>query len=241
MKIKSIKKCDLEMTVDIEVEDTHTYQFGNGAVSHNTISKLFGLTEGVHLPAMRQYLRWVQFRHDDPLVAEYRSRGYPVRSLETYKGTDIVGFPTQPGITALAESLGLEDKVVTAPEATPDEQFAWLRLLEKWWIRGGPSVDTGNQLSYTLKFFPDRVSRSAFGDMMAKHMPTVKCVSVMPSGDTSAYEYLPEQALPKHDYERMAATIEAANKGETMVESIDQVHVECEGGACPISFSKSGV
>ena len=27
-----------------------------------TTSKLFGLTEGAHLPARRQYLRWVQFK-----------------------------------------------------------------------------------------------------------------------------------------------------------------------------------
>ena len=29
-----------------------------------TTSKLFGLTEGAHLPARRQYLRWVQFQGD---------------------------------------------------------------------------------------------------------------------------------------------------------------------------------
>ena len=36
-----------------------------------TTSKLFGLTEGAHLPARRQYVRWVQFRggpDGDPLV-----------------------------------------------------------------------------------------------------------------------------------------------------------------------------
>ena len=65
MKIKSIKQVAPELTVDIEVAETHTYQFSNGCVSHNTTSKLFGLTEGAHLPAMREYLRWVQFRNDD--------------------------------------------------------------------------------------------------------------------------------------------------------------------------------
>jgi hypothetical protein len=33
-----------------------------------TTSKLFGLTEGAHLPSMREYLRWVQFRNGDPLI-----------------------------------------------------------------------------------------------------------------------------------------------------------------------------
>jgi hypothetical protein len=55
-----------------------------------TTSKLFGLTEGAHLPARRQYLRWVQFKgrcedggdwdpHSDPLLREHEARGYPDR------------------------------------------------------------------------------------------------------------------------------------------------------------------
>ena len=63
-----------------------------------TTSKLFGLTEGAHLPSMREFIRWVQFRYDDPLVAEYEAKGYPVKKLQTYSGTTVVGFPTQPEI-----------------------------------------------------------------------------------------------------------------------------------------------
>ena len=37
-----------------------------------TTSKLFGLTEGWHLPALAWYMRWVQFRNDDPLVEQYK-------------------------------------------------------------------------------------------------------------------------------------------------------------------------
>ena len=61
-----------------------------------TTSKLFGLTEGAHLPPLREYLRWVQFRDDDPLVKKYEKKGYPSRVLSTYAGTTIIGFPTQP-------------------------------------------------------------------------------------------------------------------------------------------------
>ena len=81
-----------------------------------TTSKLFGLTEGYHLPSMKFYLRWVQFRSDDPLVQTYADNGYPTRTLKTYEGTTIVGFPTAPIIS----TLGMEDKLVTAAEATLD-------------------------------------------------------------------------------------------------------------------------
>src|ERR1035441_2997561 len=66
-----------------------------------TTSKLFLLTEGWHLPSMREFLRWVQFRSDDPLIKIYKLNGYPTRELQQYSGTTIVGFPTAPTITTL--------------------------------------------------------------------------------------------------------------------------------------------
>ncbi|MFK5173540.1 hypothetical protein ACI3QN_13585, partial [Propionibacterium freudenreichii] len=39
-----------------------------------TVSKLFGLTEGWHLPSMREYLRWVQFS-DEKVVQDYAAKG----------------------------------------------------------------------------------------------------------------------------------------------------------------------
>jgi hypothetical protein len=46
--------------------------------------------------------------------------------LVKYAGTTIVGFPTVPEIC----KLGMGDKLVTAAEATPEEQYEYLRLLE---------------------------------------------------------------------------------------------------------------
>lgn len=115
-----------------------------------TTSKLFGLCEGWHLPSMRRYVRWVQFRSDDPLVADYAAKGYPVRALKSYEGTTIVGFPTEPTIC----QIGMPDElIVTASEATPEEQYQWLRLGERFWLRGTQEngvdlpEDHGNQIS----------------------------------------------------------------------------------------------
>lgn len=204
-----------------------------------TTSKLFGLTEGAHLPAMLEYLRWVQFRNDDPLVEEYKSKGYPTKRLKTYEGTTVVGFPTIPAIAQLAKDLGLQDKLVTAAEATPEEQFEYLRLLEKYWIKGGEEQvsDTGNQVSFTLKYDPTVVTFESFRKTILDHQHSIKCVSVMPQVDTSAYEYQPEQPLTKAEFERVAADI----AGQKVEESVDFEHLACEGGACPIDFAKEGV
>lgn len=185
-----------------------------------TTSKLFGLTEGVHLPAMREFLRWVQFRSDDPLVAEYAQKGYPIRDLKTYGGTTIVGFPTQPVIC----QMGVD--VVTAAEATPEQQFQWLRLLEKYWL----GYTRGNQISYTLKYDPKVVGLEDYKRIMIENVPTVRAVSVMPQIDATAYEYQPEEPISSDVYKQLVDTL------ERIKEDVGLEHVDCASGACPIDF-----
>jgi ribonucleoside-triphosphate reductase (formate) len=198
-----------------------------------TTSKLFGLTEGWHLAAMAWYLRWVQFSNNDPLVASYIKNGYPHRQLVKYQNTTIIGFPTSPVIS----NLGLGEKLVTAAEATPEEQYQWLRLGEKYWLRGVDEAgnplekDTGNQISYTLKYDPNRIDYRSFAKILRKEQSRVKCCSIMPQEDSSSYEYLPEQPVTKAEYEGIQAKIKRA-----MEEDIGAEHVQCAGGACPVHF-----
>lgn len=198
-----------------------------------TTSKLFGLTEGAHLPSMREFLRWVQFRNDDPLVQEYKLKKYPIKVLKTYSGTTVVGFPTQPEIC----KLGMGDKLVTAAEATPEEQYEYLRLLEKYWIRGmdvdgcTPLPESGNQVSYTLKYNPQSVSYEDFVRTLLKGQSTIRCCSVMPQTDTSAYEYQPEEVMTTSRYQQIMREIE-----EGAEEDVSFEHVDCGSGACPIDF-----
>ncbi|WP_198370710.1 recombinase, partial [Roseomonas rosulenta] len=200
-----------------------------------TTSKLFGLTEGAHLPARRQYLRWVQFRGGpdgkggwlpggDPLVADYAARGYPVRALETFPGVSIVGFPTLP----LIQRLGIGDRLVTAPEASPEEQYRWLGLLERHWI----GAHRGNQVSYTLKIATERVGLEEFRAILRAHQPRLRCCAVLPSRPDRdlGYEYLPEEEV---DAERFRAIV-AAIDDPGVAEAVDLARLQCEAGVCPI-------
>lgn len=220
-------------SAELGVNEPHTNTTMKPA---GTTSKLFGLTEGAHLPSMREYIRWVQFRNDDPLVAEYQDKGYPIRKLQTYSGTTIVGFPTTPLIC----SLGMGDKLVTAAEATPEEQYAYLMLLEKYWLTGveedgvTPLEERGNQISYTLKYFPKKVSFEEFKRTLLEGQSKIRCCSVMPQEDKSAYEYLPESPVSKHEYQLISDAIKEAVK-----EDIGLEHVDCSTGACPVSFSEN--
>jgi len=197
-----------------------------------TVSKLFALTEGAHLPTMREYIRWVQYRSDDPMVKRYEKKGYPIKVLKSYQGSTAVGFPTQPLICR----LGMNGELVTASEATPEEQYKWLMLLEKYWIVGinkdGTAMeDTGNQVSYTLKYDPKRVTFKEYCEMVKKYQSQVKCCSLMPQQDSTAYEYQPEQPVTISEFMKVLTEIE---KDEDLLEDIDFEHLKCSTGACPI-------
>jgi hypothetical protein len=200
-----------------------------------TTSKLFGLTEGAHLPARRQYLRWVQFKgrraaeggwaaDSDRLLGEYEARGYPVRELRSFPGMAIVGFPTLP----LIQRLGLGERLVTAPEATPEQQYRWLGLLERHWI----GAARGNQVSYTLKIYTDRHDLAAFRDIVLEHQPRTRCCAILPSrpDHTLGYEYLPEEELPSGRFAAIVAGIE----DPALHEAVDMAHLACASGVCPI-------
>jgi hypothetical protein len=200
-----------------------------------TTSKLFGLTEGAHLPARRQYLRWVQFKGvrddagawaegSDPLLADYAARGYPMRTLKTFPGMTIVGFPTVP----LLMRLGMGERVVTASEASPSDQYQWLRLLERHWI----GAEQGNQVSYTLKIFTDRHDLESFRDIVRDQQPLVRCCAVLPSRPDHAlgYEYLPEEELSEAAFDTIVLNI----KADELAEGIDLAHLQCASGVCPI-------
>jgi hypothetical protein len=185
---------------------------------------------------MRWYLRWVQFSISDPLIEKYQKAGYPCRKLEKYQNTVIVGFPTIPIIM----ELGMKENLTTAGEATPEEQYRWLMLGEKYWLRGvsddGQMLkdNSGNQISYTLKYDPSKVDYKLFTKTIKTYQSKVKCCSVMPQEEQGSYEYLPEEQVTKAQYEDVVRQIV-----NSLQEDVDLAHVDCANGACPIDFKKA--
>ena len=125
-------------------------------------------------------------------------------------------------------------------EATPEEQYKWLMLLEKYWINGVDTngkvlnTNTGNQISYTLKYNPYVIKYAQYSKIIRKHQSKVRCCSIMPQADQSAYEYLPEQQVTRSYYNQLVRKIEYNG----LKEDVDKVHVDCQSGGCPIDFNK---
>lgn len=180
------------------------------------------------MPPALYWLRWVQYDKNNPLIQEYIQRGYPVQTLKSYPNTVIVGFPTKSGMLDLLP----ESDVVLAGQATIDEQYAWVKLIEENWL------DTkGQQVSYTCKYDPRITSYDELYESIRINQRNVKCFTIMPQIDQSAYEYQPEELISKLTYDGWIQHIEARHKAANLdhiQEDIDLEGLVCAGGACPI-------
>jgi hypothetical protein len=144
--------------------------------------------------------------------------------LKSFPGMSIVGFPTLPVI----QRLGLGERLVTAPEATPQQHYRWLQLLERHWI----GAERGNQVSYTLKVFTNNYGLEDFRAIVLANQPRVRCCSVLPSRPDRelGYEYLPEEEVSQGRF----AAIVAGITDPALHEMIDLAHLQCASGVCPI-------
>jgi adenosylcobalamin-dependent ribonucleoside-triphosphate reductase len=192
-----------------------------------TISKVMCCTEGAHLPAHDYYMRWVQYPIDDPEVEAHKLRGYPVKDVShQYSGHVVVGFPTR---MPVAELMG--EDVTVAQDATPEEHYQWLKMLETHWLGEGRN----NQISYTLKYDPKEVNYEDFMSTILTHQKDVRACAVMPETDLSAYAYTPEERISREVYEAYMISL---NRFEN--EAYDEDLLSCEGGACPIEPNVNG-
>ena len=95
MKIKKIEKSK-NLTVDIEVSGTHTYQLHNGCVTHNTVSQLVDSASGIHPRHSEYYIRTVRADNKDPLCSLIKDAGFPNEpDLTKPQHTTVFSFPVK--------------------------------------------------------------------------------------------------------------------------------------------------
>ncbi len=191
-----------------------------------TISKVMGCTEGAHLPAYAFLIRWVQYHEDDPAIRKHIDRGYPMKDVSSqYSEHVVIGFPTK---MPIADLMG--DAVVTMGDVTPDDQYMWLRLLEQHWL--GKNIN--NQISYTLKYDPEKVDYLTYMDTILRNQKSVRACAIMPKMITPAYAYLPEEEITVDRYEALIENIRRFSN-----EGYDEERL-CRNGSCPTEFNING-
>ena len=187
-----------------------------------TVSKIMGpLTEGAHLPAYGYYIRWVQENsHNTEKLQKLQEHGYPIQDVShRYQDTMIVGYPTCLPIAQL-----MKDQLVIMEDVTWEQQIQWLHLLEYFWIG-----EFGNQVSYTLKYDPEKIDFENFRELILKYQPTIRCCAIMPQVNESAYAYTPEQKILKIKYDELMSKITPIT-----YEGYTDADLNCEGGICPV-------
>jgi len=219
MKIKSIKKIkDLEFTVDIEVEDTHTYQLSNGMVSHNTISQLCDTSSGIHPRYSEYYIRTVRSDNTDPLTKFMKEAGIPNEPDVTKPfHTTVFSFPVKsPECSVLTSQI---DAI---------EMLELDLLYNRYW--------TEHNVSITVYVREDEWFK--VGAWVYEHFDEINGVSFLPYSDHT-YKQAPYQPITKEEYEEWLNRMPSVDWASFNVEELEDNTVgaqtyACTGGSCEI-------
>lgn len=132
MKIKKITLLsEVEMTGDIEVSQTHSYQLENGVVSHNSV--LLETASGIHGEHSEIYFRIMQLNKNED-VAQYLAKNYPELMEESVwsanKNDYAVYLPIRPkkGSIYKEQLLGVK-------------QLEYVKLVQQTWVEAGTNVE----------------------------------------------------------------------------------------------------
>ena len=176
-----------------------------------TISKLAGVSEGIHPIYARHYIQRIRYAHNDPNLDKHRELSRHIEDCIYSTGTSVVSIPTRNAILDHYEA----DLIESVDEIALDTQFEVQAWFQKHWA--------DNAVSFTANIDPDtepvELSRA-----LRKWLPHLKGTTVFPdlSRPQSPYERIPDGV-----YE----IIEGVMGGN---EETGQAFDDCASGACPV-------
>lgn len=180
-KIKSIKKLAPEFMVDIEVEDTHSYQLSNGWVSHNTVSQLVDAASGIHPRHNEYYIRTVRADRKDPLCQMMIDKGFPHEPCVMKPDSVMVfSFPMK------AEGS------LTRKDMTAIEHLELWLTYQKYWTEHKPSITVTVREDEWMEV----------GAWVYKNFNEISGISFLPMAEHN-YRQAPYQDCTKEEYETL--------------------------------------
>lgn len=188
VKIKKITKLKPEYTIDIEVENTHTYQFENGAVSHNTTSALNGTSSGIHPAHSKYYIRYVRNDKKDPLTAFMISEGIPYED-DVYDPLNSVVFKFP---------IKSSDDAIFKNDVTAIEHLELWKIYQKYYCEHKPSV--------TISVKEDEWM--SVGAWVYENFEWMSGVSFLPADESNhIYKQAPFTECSKKEYEDLKSAL----------------------------------
>lgn len=182
-----------------------------------TISKLCGVSEGIHPIFAKYFIRRIRFnRHSEDqmkLVDQYWNKGYNVVYDKYDSSAVVVEIPTKDSLVESVERIhGDADYVESAADLTLDELFNMQELYQKSWA--------DNAVSFTANINPAKYSGDDIVKSLKAKAGKIKGSTVLPEG---SWELAPYERISKEQYDSYV-----------IHETGDGVDENCANGACPI-------
>lgn len=183
-----------------------------------SISKLPGVTEGIHPIYARFYEQRIRFNMTDPRQAQAVYDAQSEGLLTEEDGYDksgntwIIVYPTKNLLVEQVEALGLPVNLIEqADELTIEQCLAFQAMYQRYYAN--------NAVSYTVNV-PEGLDHVETATTVARWLPVLKGTTIMVDGTR---EQAPFTRISQEEYENATAT--------GVGDGIDE---DCATGACPI-------
>ena len=245
MKIKRVNKTNQKkMTFDLEVNGSHTYQLGNGIVTHNTSSLVVGSSSGIHAWHAPYYIRRIRVGKNESIY-QYLLDNHPELVEDEFFR------PTEQAVISVP---------VKAPEGAIFRDESPLELLERVkrfnteWIAGGHikgsnhhnvSVTVSIKKSYKMDDDNNMTNEIAYtewpevGEWMWKNRDTFNGISVLPY-DSGSYKQAPFEDISEEKFNEMVKylkDIDLSNVIELSDTTNFKGEVACSSGNCEVDVT----
>lgn len=190
-----------------------------------TVSKLAGVSEGMHFSFDKYIIQRIRFQDSDPLIPAMREAGYHIEKDAYSENTMVAEFPVK------AEGAELKS-FVSANDVSIEEQFATQSFLQTYWA--------DNSVSCTITFHQEEKKKIA--GLFRQYRNSCKSTSLLPySGH--GFVQAPKEPISREKYLEMKSSIRGSvediyqamsqETGEQKdLEIVGQT--DCVSGACPV-------
>lgn len=157
-----------------------------------TVALLGGASPGVHAHIFRQYIRRLTVQKGSDLDIAARASGYNVVDSPYGRDSCLIEFP-----------IRIEENCKSERELEMREMLDVVCLLQRVWA--------DNQVSATVKFDPEKVSKDDIADALDIYQYCLKGISFLPLGPIGQYKLPPYEPISDEKYQEMASKLKPIN------------------------------
>lgn len=208
-----------------------------------TLSKLPGISSGIHRARAPYYVRRVRITASDPLARVMLDAGYPIYPENSSNGPSVAEFDKmksmeqwevlQKALTWVIEFPMKSSTKVGIDDESALGQFMRYRLFQQVW--------TDHNTSITINFAPDEVE--SLVDAILEYWDDYIAISFLPK-DTTAYPLLPEESITEEEYTRRVNSLPGYINESYITDALmvleqssgatELLDADCAGGVCPV-------